>query len=336
MGRQAPSLFDPRRGGRCNGMRATNPPTCTKSRWPRAAPRPEQRPDRNRPHAVLPELRRQGGTDQRPPRHGLPVLRHARGHRYRHHAVSGSRRACCPSSSPRRRRNPRWRTGSGACGSRPRGPPMPAAAKNEQIHSPFWTNRHDLAYGGARATGITPNRLGHREISGTPAAGRRTGAAHALDNVSGRSREFRRYCWFLPPARCRRCITDALTPWDPVASDAYQPEYLAGFLAEGTADPLAPAMTSHVRKWPGSSPWMDAATSAATNSDRHPDPHAGRDLQSISCCRSGPPPIAITAKSYRFVVNSQSGQCRRTAMVGLEDRFRHPRRASPGSPRWSR
>lgn len=109
------------------------------------------------------------------------------------------------------------------------------------VYSPFWTFDADSrsAYSGARGDWYYETVWVTREINGqrqqvaeqvrrtrwTPVSGQ---VARNFDDVL-----------VLAASSLPRRITDALVPWDLSHLMPYQPEYLAGFLAEGYTIPLA-------------------------------------------------------------------------------------------------
>jgi len=179
------------------------------------------------------------------------------------------------------------------------------------IYSPFWTFDADTrsAYTGMRGDYYYETVYVTREVNGrqqrvaqqvrrtrwTPAAGR---VARDFDDVL-----------VLASSSLPRHFADALTPWDLSQLADYRPEYLAGFQAEGYTVPLAEGHVIARQQ-------MDAVIATDVRRD------IGGDVQQIQTVRTEHAnetfkhillPIWTAAyryggRSYRFVVNGQSGR----------------------------
>ncbi|SIR21767.1 replication restart DNA helicase PriA [Paracoccus thiocyanatus] len=179
------------------------------------------------------------------------------------------------------------------------------------VYSPFWTFDADTAsrYSGARGdwyyetvhvTQMVDGRQQRvarqvRKTRWTPVQGQ---VARDFDDVL-----------VLASSSLPRRITDALTPWDLSHLVPYQPEYLAGFLAEGYTIPLAAGHDIARQEMAGVIA-MDVRRAIGGNEQQvHgiKTRHAAETFKHILL------PVWTAAyryngRSYRFVVNGQSGR----------------------------
>lgn len=183
--------------------------------------------------------------------------------------------------------------------------------KMSGIYSPFWTFDADTRsrYSGARGDWYYETVWVTREINGrkqrvaeqvrrtrwTPVTGQ---VARNFDDVL-----------VLAAGSLPRRITDALTPWDLSHLMPYRPDYLAGFLAEGYTIPLSSGHDIARQEMAGVIA-MDVRRDIGGDEQRVSDiqtRHSNETFKHILL------PVWTAAyrysgKSYRFVVNGQSGR----------------------------
>ncbi|SFA51275.1 replication restart DNA helicase PriA [Paracoccus halophilus] len=183
--------------------------------------------------------------------------------------------------------------------------------KMNGIYSPFWTFDADTAsrYSGARGDWYYETVHVTREINGRKQRVAQQVRRTRWSPVSGRvARDFDDVLVLATSSLPRR-ITDALTPWDLSHLMPYRPDYLAGFLAEGYTVPLAAGHEIARQEMAGVIA-MDVRRDI------------GGDEQRINAVQTDYRdetfkhillPVWTAAyrynrKSYRFVVNGQSGR----------------------------
>ncbi|SDE71591.1 hypothetical protein SAMN05421538_11029 [Paracoccus isoporae] len=179
------------------------------------------------------------------------------------------------------------------------------------VYSPFWTFDADTqsAYSGARGDWYYETRWVTQTVNGKSRRVQQRVRKTRWRQVSGRvGRAFNDVLVLASSALPRR-ITDALTPWDLSHLRPYDPQYLAGFEAEGYTIPLEAGHGIARQE-------MDAVIAMDIRRD------IGGDEQRISRVRTAHSeetfkhillPVWSAAykysgKSYRFVVNGQSGR----------------------------
>lgn len=179
------------------------------------------------------------------------------------------------------------------------------------IYTPFWT--FDAAtssrYSGARGEHYYETRTVTVMVNGRSERRREQVQRTRWYPASGRvSRDFDDVIT-LSSTRLPDKLGDALTPWDLSQLQPYQPEYLAGFLAEGYTIPLADG-------------WQSAKGIMARVIEGDIRADIGGDVQRIDHVDTSYRretfkhvllPIWTAAykyngKSYRFVVNGQTGE----------------------------
>uniref|UniRef100_UPI0028A8FBE0 hypothetical protein n=1 Tax=Paracoccus sp. TaxID=267 RepID=UPI0028A8FBE0 len=183
--------------------------------------------------------------------------------------------------------------------------------KMSGVYSPFWTFDADTAsaYTGARGdwyyetvyvTEVVDGRQQRvakqvRRTRWTPVQGR---VARNFDDVL-----------VLASSSLPRRITDALTPWDLSHLVPYQPEYLAGFLAEGYTIPLSSGHDIARQEMAGVIA-MDVRRAIGGNEQRISgiQTHYGDETFKHILLPVWTAAYRYGGKSYRFVVNGQSGR----------------------------
>ncbi|ARC35844.1 zinc ribbon domain-containing protein [Paracoccus yeei] len=179
------------------------------------------------------------------------------------------------------------------------------------IYSPFWTFDADTtsAYAGARGDWYYETVWVTREVNGQRQQVAQQVRRTRWTPVSGRvSRNFDDVL-VLAAASLPRRITDALAPWDLSHLVPYTPEYLAGFLAEGYTIPLASGHEIARQEMAGVIA-MDVRRAIGGNEQQIASiqtRHANETFKHVLL------PVWTAAyryngKSYRFVVNGQSGR----------------------------
>ncbi|WBU65098.1 zinc ribbon domain-containing protein [Paracoccus aerodenitrificans] len=179
------------------------------------------------------------------------------------------------------------------------------------VYSPFWTFDADTAsdYAGARGDWYYETRYVTQVVDGKSRRVAQQVRKTRWTTVRGQvSRSFNDVLVLASSALPRR-ITDALTPWDLSHLRPYNPQYLQGFGAEGYTIPLASGHEIARQE-------MEAVIAMDIRRD------IGGDEQRISQARTAYSaetfkhvllPVWSAAykyngKSYRFVVNGQSGR----------------------------
>ncbi len=179
------------------------------------------------------------------------------------------------------------------------------------VYSPFWTFDADTAsrYSGARGDWYYETVYVTREINGRQQRVAEQVRRTRWTNVSGQvSRNFDDVLVLAASSLPRR-FTDALTPWDLSHLMPYQPEYLAGFLAEGYTIPLGSGHEIARQEMAGVIA-MDVRRDIGGNEQRitgietrHSDETFKHILLPVWTAA-----YRYNGKSYRFVVNGQSGR----------------------------
>ncbi|MFI0396186.1 TFIIB-type zinc ribbon-containing protein [Paracoccus jiaweipingae] len=179
------------------------------------------------------------------------------------------------------------------------------------VYSPFWTfdARTDSAYAGQRGDYYYETVYVTREVNGrsqrVPQQVRRT----RWRAVQGRvARRFNDVLVLASTALPRR-LTDGLTPWDLSHLTRYDPQYLAGFTAEGYTVALSDGHGIARQEMAGVIA-MDVRRDIGGDEqriDQIQTRHSAETFKHILL------PVWMAAykyngKSYRFVVNGQSGQ----------------------------
>lgn len=185
-----------------------------------------------------------------------------------------------------------------------------AGRKLQGIYVPFWTYDADTTtrYTGQRGTVYYETRTERVRIDGKMQTRQRRVQKVRWRSVSGRVARFFDDVLVLASASLPKRYTDALAPWDLSALEPYQPEYLAGFRAEGYTIPLEEGYTE-------ARDYMDRMIVRDVKFD------IGGDRQKIGQLDTNVAsitfkhimlPVWIAAykyrgKSYRFVVNGRTG-----------------------------
>ena len=179
------------------------------------------------------------------------------------------------------------------------------------VYSPFWTFDSDTrsAYSGARGDWYYETVWVTEEINGRRQQVARQVRRTRWTPVSGQVARNFNDVLVLAASSLPRRITDALTPWDLSHLQTYQPEYLAGFTAEGYTIPLASGHEIGRQEMAGVIV-MDVRRAIGGNEQQVAQirtAHADETFKHILL------PIWTAAyryngKSYRFVVNGQSGR----------------------------
>lgn len=179
------------------------------------------------------------------------------------------------------------------------------------VYSPFWTFDADTLsrYHGARGDWYYETVHVTRTIDGRQQRVAEQVRRTRWTPVSGQvARDFDDILVLAASSLPRR-ITDALTPWDLSQLTDYRPEYLAGFLAEGYTIPLASGhdiacqemagvIAGDVRRAIGGD--EQRITGIATSRANETFKHILLPIWTAAYRYNG--------KSYRFVVNGQSGR----------------------------
>ncbi|MFC3526831.1 zinc ribbon domain-containing protein [Paracoccus mangrovi] len=179
------------------------------------------------------------------------------------------------------------------------------------VYSPFWTFDANTRsrYSGARGDWYYETVWVTREINGRQQRVAEQVRRTRWHNVSGQvARDFDDVLVLASGSLPRR-ITDALTPWDLSHLMPYRPEYLSGFLAEGYTIPLA-AGHDIARQEMAGVITMDVRRDIGGDEQRITGietRHSGETFKHVLL------PVWTAAyryngKSYRFVVNGQSGR----------------------------
>ena len=179
------------------------------------------------------------------------------------------------------------------------------------VYSPFWTFDADTTsrYSGARGDWYYETVWVTRQVNGRQQQVAEQVRRTRWTNVSGQvSRDFDDVLVLAAGSLPRR-ITDALTPWDLSHLAAYQPEYLAGFLAEGYTIPLGAGHDIARQEMAGIIA-MDVRRDIGGNEQqigsiqtRYADETFKHILLPVWTAA-----YRYNGKSYRFVVNGQSGR----------------------------
>ncbi|WP_347266299.1 zinc ribbon domain-containing protein [Paracoccus sp. (in: a-proteobacteria)] len=179
------------------------------------------------------------------------------------------------------------------------------------VYSPFWTFDADTRsrYSGARGDWYYETVQVTQTIDGRPQRVTQQVRRTHWAPVSGQvARDFDDMLVLAANSLPRR-ITDALTPWDLSQLTGYRPEFLAGFLAEGYTVPLASGhdiarqemagvIAADVRRAIGGD---EQRINAIDTSHTHETfKHVLLPIWTAAYRYNG--------KSYRFVVNGQSGR----------------------------
>ncbi|MGA0614710.1 zinc ribbon domain-containing protein [Paracoccus sp. KR1-242] len=179
------------------------------------------------------------------------------------------------------------------------------------IYSPFWTfdAATRSAYSGARGDWYYETVWVTQEVNGRMQRVAQQVRRTRWTPVSGQvSRDFNDVLVLAASSLPRR-FTDALTPWDLSHLVVYQPEYLAGFLAEGYTIPLASGHQIARQEMAGVIA-MDVRRAIGGNEQQIAQIQTRHDAETFKHILL---PVWSAAyryngKSYRFVVNGQSGR----------------------------
>ena len=179
------------------------------------------------------------------------------------------------------------------------------------IYSPFWTFDADTQtrYSGARGDWYYETVWVTREINGRQQRVAEQVRRTRWRTVSGQVARNFDDVLVLASGSLPRRITDALTPWDLSHLMAYRPEYLSGFMAEGYTIPLgsghdiarqemAGVISMDVRRDIGGD--EQRITGMETRHSNETFKHILLPVWTAAYRYNG--------KSYRFVVNGQSGR----------------------------
>lgn len=179
------------------------------------------------------------------------------------------------------------------------------------IYSPFWT--FDAAtrsqYSGARGDWYYETVWVTREVNGRQQRVAEQVRRTRWTPVSGQvARDFNDVLVLASGSLPRR-ITDALVPWDLSHLMPYRPDYLAGFLAEGYTIPLASGHDIAQQEMAGVIA-MDVRRAIGGNEQQVSSVQTAYDAETFKHILL---PVWTAAyryngKSYRFVVNGQSGR----------------------------
>lgn len=183
--------------------------------------------------------------------------------------------------------------------------------KMSGVYSPFWTFDADTRsrYSGARGDWYYETVWVTREINGRKQRVAEQVRRTRWRPVTGQvARDFDDVLVLASVSLPRR-ITDALTPWDLSHLMPYRPDYLAGFLAEGYTIPLASGHDTARQEMAGVIA-MDVRRDIGGNEQRINDIQTRHDRETFKHILL---PVWTAAyryngKSYRFVVNGQSGR----------------------------
>ncbi|WP_374637054.1 zinc ribbon domain-containing protein [Paracoccus sp. (in: a-proteobacteria)] len=179
------------------------------------------------------------------------------------------------------------------------------------VYSPFWTFDADTAsrYTGARGDWYYETVYVTREINGRSQRVAEQVRRTRWTNVSGQVARNFDDVLVLAASSLPRRFTDALTPWDLSHLMPYRPEYLAGFLAEGYTIPLGSGHDIARQEMAGVIT-MDVRRDIGGNEQRVSDIRTEYRDETFKHILL---PVWTAAyryngKSYRFVVNGQSGR----------------------------
>ncbi|WP_134679674.1 zinc ribbon domain-containing protein [Paracoccus ravus] len=183
--------------------------------------------------------------------------------------------------------------------------------KMSGVYSPFWTfdAATQSAYSGARGDWYYETVWVTEEVNGRMQRVARQVRRTRWTPVSGQvSRHFNDVLVLAASSLPRR-ITDALTPWDLSHLVTYRPEYLAGFTAEGYTIPLASGHEIARQEMAGVIA-MDVRRAIGGNEQQIAQIRTGHSDETFKHILL---PVWTAAyryngKSYRFVVNGQSGR----------------------------
>ena len=179
------------------------------------------------------------------------------------------------------------------------------------IYSPFWTfdAATRSAYSGARGDWYYETVWVTQQVNGRSQRVAQQVRRTRWTPVSGQvARDFNDVLVLAASSLPRR-ITDALTPWDLSHLVPYQPEYLAGFLAEGYTIPLAAGHDIARQEMAGVIA-MDVRRAIGGNEQQIGSIQTRHEAETFKHILL---PVWTAAyryggKSYRFVVNGQSGR----------------------------
>ena len=179
------------------------------------------------------------------------------------------------------------------------------------IYSPFWTfdAMTQSQYAGARGDWYYETVWVTREINGQRQRVAEQVRRTRWTPVQGRVQRHFNDVLVLASSALPRRIADALTPWDLSHLMPYRPDYLAGFLAEGYTIPLASGHDIAQQEMAGVIA-MDVRRAIGGNEQQVSQirtSHSDETFKHILL------PVWTAAyryngKSYRFVVNGQSGR----------------------------
>ena len=183
--------------------------------------------------------------------------------------------------------------------------------KMDGVYSPFWTFDASTRsrYAGARGDYYYETVWVTREVNGRSQQVAEQVRKTRWHNVQGQvGRNFDDVLVLASTSLPRR-ITDALTPWDLSQLTPYRPEYLAGFLAESYTVPLSDGHDI-ARQEMAAVIAMDVRRDIGGDEQRITDIQTRHDDETFKHILL---PIWTAAyryngKSYRFVVNGQSGR----------------------------
>lgn len=179
------------------------------------------------------------------------------------------------------------------------------------IYSPFWTfdAMTQSHYNGARGDWYYETVMVTREINGQRQRVAEQVRRTRWTPVQGRVQRHFNDVLVLASSALPRRITDALTPWDLSHLMPYRPDYLAGFLAEGYTIPLASGHGIAQQEMAGVIA-MDVRRAIGGNEQQvsqirtqHSDESFKHILLPVWSAA-----YRYNGKSYRFVVNGQSGR----------------------------
>ncbi|MTH77190.1 zinc ribbon domain-containing protein [Paracoccus aestuariivivens] len=179
------------------------------------------------------------------------------------------------------------------------------------VYSPFWTfdAATRSAYSGARGDWYYETVWVTEEVNGELRRVARQVRRTRWTPVSGQVARHFNDVLVLAASSLPRRITDALTPWDLSHLTTYQPEYLAGFTAEGYTIPLASGHDIARQEMAGVIA-MDVRRDIGGNEQQIAQIRTAHEAETFKHILL---PIWTAAyryngKSYRFVVNGQSGR----------------------------
>ena len=183
--------------------------------------------------------------------------------------------------------------------------------KMSGVYSPFWTFDADTAseYAGARGDWYYETVYVTETVNGQSRRVARQIRKTRWTSVRGRVRRAFNDVLVLASSALPRRMTDALTPWDLSHMRAYDPQYLAGFEAEGYTIPLEAGHGIARQEMEGVI-LMDIRRDIGGDEQRVSN---ARTAYSAETFKHVLLPIWSAAyryngQSYRFVVNGQSGR----------------------------